>query len=121
MGTPGLTTVRRERFRVIHCGQQRVVPITALPFTIGRLENRSLVIADPRVSREHATIVQEGKDFFIVDQASRHGTFINGRKTTKAKLEAGDRVQLGDSDVVMVFECDDSVDSTTNLLSQLSS
>jgi serine phosphatase RsbU (regulator of sigma subunit) len=121
MDSPRDTVKRPDHLRVIDCGQQRVIPLATLPFTIGRLENRSLSVADPRVSREHATIVQEGEDYFILDQASRHGTFVNGKRVNRSQLRPGDRVQLGDSDVVLVFEGDESLDSTTALLSQLSS
>lgn len=117
----GPTTQVTERLRVIHGGQQRVVPLSTLPFTIGRLESRSLAVPDPRVSRDHATIIREGGLYCIVDNGSRHGTFVNGKRATKAVLHPGDRVQLGDADVVIVFESEAHHETTTALLSELSS
>jgi len=53
---------------------------------VGRKVDRDLVIADPRVSREHAQIVSEDGEFYLIDLASKHGTFVNGEKVDRRKL-----------------------------------
>ena len=68
------------------------------PFTVGRKVDKDLVIADPRVSRDHAQILQEGLDFFLVDLGSKHGTFVNGERIQRQKLERGDRLEFGARD-----------------------
>ena len=55
--------------------------------------DKDLVIADPRVSRDHALIVSENGQFFVVDQGSKHGTFINGERVERKLLERNDREQ----------------------------
>jgi len=70
---------------------------------IGREPSLSqIVVADPRISKRHLWIgVREGQ-VKIVDQDSRNGTFINDPKSdrvTEAKLNSGDTVILGESDV----------------------
>ena len=52
------------------------------------------MIADPRVSREHASIVAENGEFFVVDLGSKHGTFVNGEKVDRHKLQRNDRLEF---------------------------
>ncbi len=54
--------------------EQKNIVLNRTPFTVGRKVDKDLVIADPRVSRDHAQIMQEGQDFFLVDLGSKHGT-----------------------------------------------
>jgi CRP/FNR family transcriptional regulator, cyclic AMP receptor protein len=74
---------------------QREIVLDHLPFTIGRQTDKDLVISDVRVSRDHANIQAEGNDLIITDVGSRHGTFVNGEKIEKRKLQANDRVEFG--------------------------
>jgi phosphoserine phosphatase RsbU/P len=75
--------------------EQRNITLDHTPFTIGRKTDRDLIIADPRVSRDHASILSEGGDYVIVDMASKHGTFVNGEKIERHKLNSNDRVEFG--------------------------
>jgi serine phosphatase RsbU (regulator of sigma subunit) len=63
--------------------------------TIGRRQDRDIVIAEPRVSRNHAQIERRGTDYFILDLGSSHGTFVNGEATQHRCLRSGDRIELG--------------------------
>ena len=50
------------------------------------------------ISRRHATLERRGEDWTVRDLASRHGTFVNGRRLAPGEavpLAAGDLVQLG--------------------------
>ena len=44
--------------------EQKNIVLNRTPFTVGRKVDKDLVIADPRVSRDHAQIMQEGQEFF---------------------------------------------------------
>src|SRR5258708_36402469 len=76
---------------------QQTLSLNHTPYTVGRKVDRDLVIADPRVSREHATILSENGEFFVVDLGSEHGTFVNGEKVDRHRpprncpLEFGQR------------------------------
>jgi phosphoserine phosphatase RsbU/P len=65
------------------------------PYTIGRLQDRDLVLTHPYVSREHALIVHETDGYYIQDCGSRHGTYLNGQRVTHSHLTAGDNIRLG--------------------------
>jgi serine phosphatase RsbU (regulator of sigma subunit) len=75
--------------------EQRTIILDHTPFTIGRKTDRDLIIADPRVSRDHASILSEGGNYVIVDMGSKHGTFVNGEKIERHKLNTNDRVEFG--------------------------
>ena len=53
--------------------EQRTINLDHSPFTVGRKVDKDLVIADPRVSRDHAVIVSENGRFFVVDRAASTG------------------------------------------------
>ena len=82
---------------------QQTLSLNHTPYTVGRKVDRDLVIADPRVSREHATIVSENGEFFVVDLASKHGTFVNGEKVDRHKLQRNDRLEFGARDTAYLI------------------
>lgn len=84
-------------------GDQQTLSLNHTPYTVGRKVDRDLVIPDPRVSREHAQIVSENGEFFVVDQGSKHGTFVNGERVERHKLQRNDRVEFGVRDVIYVI------------------
>jgi len=75
--------------------EQRTINLDHSPFTVGRKVDKDLMIADPRVSRDHASIVSENGQFFVVDEGSKHGTFVNGQRVQRKSLERNDRVEFG--------------------------
>jgi serine phosphatase RsbU (regulator of sigma subunit)/pSer/pThr/pTyr-binding forkhead associated (FHA) protein len=79
-------------------GQKKRVPIDAFPFLIGRQPDNHLILRDSRVSRVHARIVLENGEYVLVDAGSRHGTFINGKRAARKKLEPSDKIEFGAQD-----------------------
>jgi len=75
--------------------EQRIINLDHSPFSVGRKVDKDLVIADPRVSRDHAIIVSENGQFSVFDQGSKHGTFVNGEKVERKVLERNDRLEFG--------------------------
>ncbi len=80
---------------VVEGSDRRTLVLEHFPFTVGRRTDRDLVMADPRVSREHAQFIREADGTYIVDQNSRHGTFVNGERVNRRKLARNDRVEFG--------------------------
>ena len=83
--------------------EQRVISLNHSPFSVGRKVDKDLVIADPRVSRDHALIVSENGQFHVVDQGSKHGTFVNGERVQRKTLERNDRLEFGVREVTYVI------------------
>src|SRR6266436_4104286 len=102
--------------------EQRMMNLDHTPFTVGRKVDKDLVIADPRVSRDHALITSEDGQFCVVDQGSKHGTFVNGERVQRKRLERNDRVEFGVRDVAyVVFHPHRATDNTAReFLSQIS-
>ena len=71
---------------------------------IGRSTGCDIRLADPNVSRRHAELRQEGTSYWIVDLGSTNGVEVNGSRTERAKLEHGDTVMLGESELVFMRE-----------------
>jgi phosphoserine phosphatase RsbU/P len=83
---------------LVQGNEQRNIVLNRTPFSVGRKVDKDLVIADPRVSRDHALIILEEEGFFLVDQGSKHGTFVNGERIQRQKLERNDRLEFGARD-----------------------
>ncbi len=83
-------------FVLVDGANRRNVAVTHTHFTVGRLPESDLVLAHPFVSRRHAEILLEKDGYYIVDQDSRHGTFVNGQlATAPQRLHENDTVHFG--------------------------
>jgi phosphoserine phosphatase RsbU/P len=83
---------------LVQGNEQKSIVLNRTPFSVGRKVDKDLVIADPRVSRDHALIVLEAEGFFLIDQGSKHGTFVNGERVQRQRLERNDRLEFGARD-----------------------
>ncbi len=61
---------------------------------IGRTEDNEIVLPEAGVSRTHALIEHDGGDYYIVDNGSRNGVFVNNQKVDKVKLKYWDEIQV---------------------------
>src|SRR5438477_4763219 len=82
---------------------QRSITLDHTPFTVGRKVDKDLVVPDPRVSRAHALILSKDGEFYVVDQGSKHGTFVNGERVQRQKLRRNDRLEFGVRDVAYII------------------
>jgi transcriptional regulator with GAF, ATPase, and Fis domain len=81
--------------------------------TIGRDSDNHLVVRDGRASRNHCRIERHEGGWRVVDLGSQNGTFLNGRKVRRHRLEAGDVVQVGGSRITLVAkEVGEALDET---------
>jgi serine phosphatase RsbU (regulator of sigma subunit) len=104
-------------------GEQNSIVLKKLPYRIGRKTENDLVIGDARVSREHAQLIEEHGEYFVVDNQSKHGTFVNGERVEgRRKLFRNDRIEFGvREEIYVVFSPTDSRQNTTReFLTQLS-
>jgi predicted component of type VI protein secretion system len=63
---------------------------------IGRLATAHLSLEDDRISRIHAVVeVSPEGAVSIIDMGSAEGTFVNGKRVSRAALKPGDAITLG--------------------------
>jgi phosphoserine phosphatase RsbU/P len=107
---------------LVQGNEQKNIVLNRTPFSVGRKVDKDLVIADPRVSRDHAQIILEDDGFFLVDQGSKHGTFVNGERIQRQKLERNDRLEFGarDSTYAIFNPAHGTSNTARDFLSQIS-
>lgn len=75
--------------------QRRHFHIQRVPFTIGRRVDKDLVLTESRCSRDHALITLESDGYWLADEGSKLGTFVNGERVQRHLLTRNDRVEFG--------------------------
>jgi hypothetical protein len=78
----------------------RVQALMADGLDIGRADSNGLVLADSSVSRQHARVRREGSGYVVEDLDSTNGVFLNGKRVKTGRLNDGDRLRIGDAELV---------------------
>jgi Protein of unknown function (DUF3662)/FHA domain len=90
------------RLRVItRDGDEQVHAFDGSGLTIGRSADNDLVLADSRVSRHHARIAGRRGTLVYADLGSTNGSRVNGVQVGELVLGAGDRIEIGDTVIVV--------------------
>ena len=64
--------------------------------SIGRNVNNTIYIEDDFVSTNHAMLTFRGRSWFVEDQGSTNGTYVNGHRIDRAvALSFGDELMIG--------------------------
>lgn len=79
----------------------KVFPLKQATVNIGRRLDNTLVIDDPRVSRNHAQIRAIKGRYVVFDLNSTGGTFVNGQRANQSVLYPGDVISL--AGVTLIF------------------
>jgi hypothetical protein len=74
--------------------------ITSRRVVIGRSKDCDVQITDPNASRRHAELRQEGSAYWLIDLDSTNGMTVNGHRTARAKLDSGDVITIGSTDLL---------------------
>jgi serine phosphatase RsbU (regulator of sigma subunit) len=83
--------------------------------TLGRATECTIPIKDRYLSRRHAEIVFLGGEWMVRDCGSVNGTLLNGsRLALPVPLRPGDRIGLGDSEVI--FEATEEASAPSHLI-----
>lgn len=73
--------------------------------TIGRSAECDFVLNDTLISKKHFTITYEDTKFYIEDNGSRNGTFLNGKQLKKkTQLFYGDKISVGSTIIRFYLE-----------------
>jgi serine phosphatase RsbU (regulator of sigma subunit) len=87
--------------------------IVETPKILGRAENTDIRLDHTSVSRQHCRFWVEDKICFVEDMESTNGTYVNGLKISREKLNAGDTVIVGRFELIV--EDKDRVQMTIDL------
>jgi uncharacterized protein involved in exopolysaccharide biosynthesis len=93
-------------YAVVLAGDQpgRVYVLHRNTSVIGRVENAEICLTDASVSARHARIINGSRGFEIEDLDSTNGTVIGGQRISRAPLRNGDRVTVGNVDLIFLLE-----------------
>ena len=67
---------------------------------IGRSKDCDIRLDDPNASRRHAEVRHEGPGYWVVDLDSTNGVAVNGRRIKRSRLDEGDTITIGSTDLV---------------------
>ncbi len=82
-------------------GTEREIIIDGAPLSIGRADDNTLVIHDSRVSRHHARLQARRGTLVFTDLKSTNGSRVNGSSVAEVVLGEGDRIEVGDTVLVV--------------------
>jgi hypothetical protein len=90
------------RLRIIdRDGEEHLHVFDGTGLTIGRAADNDLVLPDGRVSRHHARIAGRRGTLVYADLGSTNGSRVNGVQVGELVLGAGDRIEVGDTVIVV--------------------
>ena len=96
------STAPSARLRVVDpAGNQRICEFDGTTLTVGRAADNDLVLPDGRVSRHHARLSGRRSTLVYSDLGSTNGSRVNGVAVGELVLGAGDRIELGDTVIVV--------------------
>jgi diguanylate cyclase (GGDEF)-like protein len=90
------------------------IPLDREEVILGRAIEADVRVNDFLVSRQHARITatptesRVAIDYILHDLDSRNGTFLNGRRVRREKLENGDKITIGET--ILRFDLLDEID-----------
>jgi membrane associated rhomboid family serine protease len=89
---------------VVQYGPQRVGEQVFLagrtPIEVGKQPGSDLQLTSAEVSRRHCRLVPTPSGWSVVDCQSTNGLHVNGRRVTEHPLVDGDRIRIGDYELV---------------------
>ena len=83
--------------------QGLTVPLAKDDITIGRGPRNGLTIPDSMISRLHCRLRYAQGAWYIQDQNSTNGTFVNNQRVMATRLHHGDRIRLGSTDILFEY------------------
>ncbi len=72
----------------------QVLGLTGADVVFGRVRGVDVFVPDPGVSRRHVRVYFESDRYWVEDLGSANGTFVQGERVTRKRLEDGDVMQI---------------------------
>ena len=94
------TDVVRSTIAQLKHDDGKLIPLIEPEYLIGRHRDNGIQLADPGVSSFHARLYRGADGYVVEDLKSRNGTWVNGERVYQATLMDGDRLHVGQTDLV---------------------
>ncbi len=78
------------------------------PLRIGRIDDNDIIIKSQAVSGHHAIIESDGEAFFIADNQSSNGSFVNNQLVIYRRLDHKDVITIGNKSMIFAYLDDES-------------
>jgi hypothetical protein len=92
-----LEALRRFRLRMVKGVPAYGVYLVDGTAQVGRSEESDVFLVDPSVSRAHAMVETAGGAPLVRDLGSTNGTFVNGERVQSRRLQDGDELRFGNT------------------------
>jgi len=79
--------------------------------TVGRAARADFILDAALVSRLHCRLEAGAHTLEVIDLSSTNGTYVNGMRVERAKLESGDRLRIGRVELTVARSSDASGDA----------
>ena len=73
---------------------------------IGRGTDCDIILVDPLCSRVHAELRREADGWWLLDAGSRNGTYLNGQKVERGRLNVGGMFKVGSTEFLFNWSDD---------------
>jgi len=93
-------------------GTEQKFPLERDEVLIGRRTDSDIVFAHPFASRQHAKLIKNEAGYSILNLSEAHGTYVNGNRIERQQLQCGDRINLGQGRIELLYLADDSSAAT---------
>jgi hypothetical protein len=80
------------------------IPLLPMTMSIGREHDNNIELKDPDVARYHARIMYERGQFVLEEMDSSNTTLVNGEPSKRTTLKNGDRIKIGETEMVIDFD-----------------
>ncbi len=89
------------------------IDVTRDPSLVGRDPTCEVVVTDGSVSRRHARLERRGGEWWVVDQGSANGTYVNSLKVAETALKNAQELRFG----ALAFRVDIAEDAEATVAS----
>lgn len=88
----------------LHFKDNRQPPLWVVEkrYHIGSSPENHLVLAERGIDPVHAKLVQENDKYFLKDNNSGSGCFVNGQRVTHKEVFPGDMIRLGNTEIIVL-------------------
>jgi len=97
----------------------RQIPLKKCEYKLGRGVENDVVFRGRKVSRLHAVLSQEGDTYWVIDQDSANGVFVNGERVKRRRLSSGDEIGLSTGVTLLYLSDSDAAEKVSQMLNRM--